>query len=301
VATRQNPFAPGAHYVPPQSIEPIRTAKPSVRFLSQAVQPPSQVYVESTDVLRVAAASSQAGESLTVSYRLLLPNGEIVMGQSATTVTSDRALNIHDEPLAEGFLLSVSCKAAAATTRGQTFARIFLTDPVLGAGQPSYMLMADYVTTRMAPAHPNGRVLAPSEGPGFMRSILVANPPPATDWLLTVPTNARWRPTSAISVLTNDANVGNRTVAALVGVNGSSTFLSAATENHPANQQSQFTFSAGLSFVVPVAGAFQLPWPANHFLVSATAGYMQAFTTGYQAGDQWSAIRVCVEEWLDNV
>ena len=152
----------------------VYTQRPVVRFLKQGVQPPSQVYVTASDNIQVGCASSQVNEAVTITYRLLRADGELIEGQFIVHPPADRSIKVYSEDLAEGFLLSVSCKAAVATTRGQTFVRVFLTHPELGAGQPSYMLMADYVTTAMAPAHPNGRVLAPSEGPGNRRQILTS-------------------------------------------------------------------------------------------------------------------------------
>jgi hypothetical protein len=300
VVARQNPFVPGARYVPPQSIEPIYGQKPNVRFLSQAVQPPSQVYVESTDVLRVAAASSQANEALVISWRLLLPNGDVVLNQAQMSVTSDRAINIHDEPLAEGFLLSVSCKAAAATTRGQTFARIFLTDPDLGAGQPSYMLMADYVTNRMAPAHPNGRVLAPTEGPGNPVLISISNPAANHDWSVTVPTNARWRVQSTLATLTTDGTAGSRLVELFVQPTGSLTSWEHAQTQAPSSTVF-WNLSPGLAIGSSGANPYVFYVPLPTGLILLAGGVISSGTGFVGAADAWSNIRLFAEEWLDNV
>jgi len=306
MATQPNPFAPGALYTPPNSNAAILTAKPGVRFLSQAVQPPSQVYVALNDVLRIVAASSQANEVLTVNYRLLLPSGTIVAGQSSLQVSSDRAINIHDEPLAEGFLLSVSCKAAAATTRGQTFARIFLTNPALGQGQPSNMLMADYVTTAMAPAHPGGRVLAPTEGPGWVHFGQIPNPTPGSDFIIQVANNARVRALGVGAFFSTSAVVANRVPQLKIGDGiGKTIFQSPTGVQIGANSGNTF-FSASAGF----GGACVLPppfgienglWGFPNDCLLLPPAQIYTLTINLQAGDQWNAVDFLIEEWLDNV
>src|SRR5579864_5722224 len=98
-----------------------------VSWQLKRLPPPSAVYITVDDVLRAAAASSQANEVVTISYRWIrAADGKLDYGQFTIAPASDRSLKVQDQPLAEGFLLSVSCKAAVATTRGQTFVRLFL-------------------------------------------------------------------------------------------------------------------------------------------------------------------------------
>lgn len=302
MTTPANPFRPGARYVPPQETFVSSSARPDVRFLSQAVQPPSVVYVEQTDVLRIAAASSQANESLTVSWRLLLPNGDIVLNQASLAVPATRTIAIHDEPMAEGFLLSVSCRAATATTRGQTFARIFLTDPDLGAGQPSYMLMADYVTTAMAPSHPNGRVLAPSEGPGNIIATSISNPLPGAEWTITVPTNARWRLMGLRAIFTTDATVGSRNFR-ISTVSGGNVVWQVGESKPNAGITNQVYMGPGATraddALTVALNADGFPYPIDNRLL--TGAQIGSLTTFVGPADAWTAISAYVEEWLDNV
>jgi hypothetical protein len=276
----------------------IYTAKPDVRFLSRAVQPPSQVYVSVGDDIVVGCASSQAGETVTVSYRLLRFDGELVLGQFAVHPNSDRSLAVYHESLAEGFLLSVSCKAAVATTRGQTFVRVFLTDPALGQGQPSYMLMADYVTTAMAPAHPNGRVLTPVEGPGAIVGYSFGNPPPGGVFTISVPTNARWRPISVYAKLTTDATAGNRFVEARLITNLLLVWTANAYQGIPPSTVCDFAMapiSANSAISTTRANA---PIPPDARMLGGDS--IGVGTAGAGAADQWSQVEIAVEEWIDN-
>jgi hypothetical protein len=286
---------------PPPSADEfqIYTAKPDVRFLSKAVQPPSQVYVDVGDDIVVSAASSQVNEAVTVSYRLLRFDGELVLGQFQIRPPSNRSVITYQESLAEGFLLSVSCKANIATTRGQTFVRIFLTDPALGSGQPSYMLMADYVTTQMAPATPGGRVLSPAEGPGWSRSLSFASPGAGNPWIVSVPLNARWRIKNFFATFGTDGVAGNRSIGVAILQNGLFTYGALATQVQGPSLNVSYCGAALTPHTGAVAGISQLPIPPDLTLLGNDKIESLMFT--FDPGDLWTTQNFAVEEWLDNV
>jgi len=277
----------------------VHSIRPAVRFLSRGVQPPSNVYVTADDDITIGVASSQPNEVVTVTYRLLDVSGNIVPGQFVVKPASDRSITVHSESLCEGFLLSVSCKAAVATTRGQTFARIFLSNPALGLGQPSYMLMADYVTTAMAPAFPNGRQLAPSEGPGNLVSYVQNGPAAGADWIVNVPTNARWRLRHVNMLFTTAIGGGVRTPELLVLAAPASGLQCVPRTTQAAGllvayYGGNLVYDSGID---PATNTWV--FPRDMFLL--TGGLLLSQTLGIQAGDQWGTTRYAVEEWLDNV
>jgi hypothetical protein len=277
----------------------VYTYAGAVRFLQKAVQPPSQVYVELGDQISISSATSQVGETVTVSYRLLRFDGEIVLGQFQISPPSNRSVSSYTEPLTEGFLLSVSCKATVATTRGQTFVRIFLSNLKLGQGQPSYMLMADYVTNQMAPAYPGGRVLAPSEGPGNITTIAVANPAPGSNFQIPIPANARWRVVTIVGTFVTSAVVSNRKIFFYLFSAGMNVWSTYVNQVIPANTT---TFAAAAA--VSAGGALDTssinaPLPPNAIILPVA--HMGVLTIGIDVADQWSSCATQVEEWLDNV
>lgn len=277
----------------------VYTLKSDVRFLSKAVQPPSYVYVDPNDVLQVAVASNVGTEVVTVSYRLLRADGELILGQFQVSAFIPRVIFTHQEPLAEGFLLSVSCKAASAFSRGQTFVRVFLTDQSLGAGQPSYMLMADYVTTAMAPAHPNGRVLAPSEGPGWRHDTQTTPPGPGANVAFIAPVGSRMKFISAQLSIVTSAAPGNRIFLINYTAGGGFT-MQTCVEQVIAPSQS---IVIGVSTVrnIPAAGSNLLwaPCPADYVMIAGDL--VETGCTGLQPTDQISGWSIAIEEWLDNV
>jgi hypothetical protein len=274
-----------------------------VSWQVKRLAPPTAVYVQVDDVLRVAAASSQTNEVVTVSYRWLrAADGTVDYGQFTVAPAADRSIKITDQPMAEGFLLSVSCKAAIATTRGQTFVRLFLNPKALGAGQPGYMLMADYVTTAMAPGHPNGRILAPSEGPGTLRTVQLGLQPAGLDWTVAVPLNARWRHIATLA----DLQTAGGGVARQVGINVNPAGAFVWTLFAPGTQAGGITTAYHLSaqsaiYTAATATMTTMLVPLPPELVLLAGGSISSQTTGILAGDQWFQINVLVEEWLDNV
>jgi len=273
-----------------------------VRFLTRAVQPPSAIYVDTSDVLVVASASSRQNEVITVSYRLLRADGSLNKGQFQVRPDNVRDVIAVQEPLAEGFLLSVSCKAAVATTRGQTFVRAFLTDPVLGPGQPSYMLMADYVTTAMAPAHPNGRVLTPVEGPGNPTTYVGIGGIPGSDFSFPCPTNARWRIQSLTATLTTAAGGPARFPNFLATTNSNRMFTLPAPIAEGPSSFNVYNWCPGTAeFVLAGDGHILAPIPIDLIIPGFIVSNVGISTFGLQGGDIWTNITLSVEEWLDNV
>jgi hypothetical protein len=271
-----------------------------VTWQMKRVPPPSPLYVSVDDKLVVAAASSQVNELVTVNYRLLRASDGVIMpGQFTVAPAATRSIVVQQQQLAEGFLLSCSLRATAATTRGQTFARVFLGAGVFGAGQPSYMLMSDYVTTAMAPAHPNGRVLAPSEGPGFIHVFTFAAPPASSDWTVNVPTNARWRFIS-LSVGLTTVNAGTARSSQLRFTNNGAFFwASNANPPPPVNAGTQCV-AGGVCVSNDVVGGMSY-WATCPGLTLLGGGTIATSTSNLQVNDQWASQGIEVEEWLDNV
>jgi len=285
----------------PQSADEfqIYTQTQNIKFLTRAVQPPSQLFVDVSDDIVCSMASSVAGERVTVSYRLLRFDGEVVLGQFQVSAVGLRTVVTHTEDLAEGFLLSVSCKATLATTRGQTFVRIFLTDPALGSGQPTYMIMADYVTNQFAPAYPGGRVISPVEGPGLLFPLQIAAPGAGADWQAVVPINARWAVRSFAATLTTAVAVANRYVTFTGVTVGGPVFRCGADKVQAASQVTLYGGAAMTPNVSPDAGFGMVGIPPAIVLTGNNT--FNSITRAIQAADTWASIALFIEEWLDNV
>lgn len=282
---------------------PLTGPSSVVSYGFQGIQPPSMLYVNVDDQLIVSAATSQTAEVVTVNVRLLLPTGRIEDMQFQIRPANTRTVLKQSFGLAEGFLLSMSASAAVATTRGQTFVRVALQRSAGGAGQPAFCLMADYVTTQAVPGYPNGRILSPTEGPGYVYGFSQSAPAVGVDQAVTVPNNTRWRVRAAWCQLTASAGVANRDVTIVIGVGGTWTWQATSLAAVTASQVVIFSIGAVTPYT-ELLGTFQiLPIPPDIVLQYSSfgSGGMSTVTTNLQAGDQWSAIRMLVEEWLDNI
>ena len=272
-----------------------------VTWQMKRLAPPSPLYVGVDDTLRVLAATSQSNEVVTIGYRLLrAADGVIVPGQFTVAPASTRAVKTATQQLAEGFLLSVSCTAAVATTRGQTFVRVALAPAALGASLSAQQLMADYATTAMASAYPNGRVLSPSEGPGWINAPTV-NPAVGTDFTITVPTNARWRLLGGSFELQTSAAAANRLVEIRVLQNLPIIFRCAVKGTVTASQLGFINVAPGSWDTLTVGIAVSMTIPISQNIILLPGGSIQSVTTNLQGGDSWVNVQAQVEEWLDNV
>jgi hypothetical protein len=295
----------GAKNASPSDLTPAPLTGPSsaVQFAFQGLQPPSALYVNVDDQLIISAASSQSAEIVTVNVRLLLPNGRLEDMQFFVKPANTRAVLKTSFPLAEGFILSMSAAAAVAVTRGQTFARVALQRAAGGAGQPAYCLMADYVTTQAVPGFPNGRILSPSEGPGNCYNFIGSVPVAGNESTVILPLNVRWRIRAAQAKLTTSATAGNRLVHVNISGVTSVFWTAGALVSQAASLGYTYDF-AGITPYTPNDPLYNVvPIPADCVVTqnSALNWTFATFTGGILAGDQWTALNILVEEWLDNV
>jgi hypothetical protein len=276
-----------------------------VSWQLKRLPPPSALYVTADDVLLASAASSQANEVVTINIRRLDANdARPHVEQFVVKPGSNRTVISKSNPLAEGFILSISCQAAVATTRGQTFLRVALGNAAAGATSPVQMLMADYVTTAMAPAHPNGRVLAPTEGPGWVHPFQLSNPAAGADWNFIVPANARLRLQAFSAIFSTSAQVATRSPILDIG-SGATPFAFRMPSNFGHAASTIATYSGGAAAAMPPqpanAGVITIPVLTGVILSGITTDSVSMATVNIQTLDQWTQVVLSVEEWLDNV
>jgi hypothetical protein len=273
-----------------------------VSWQLKRLAPPSPLYVTRDDLILATAASSQTAEVVTVSYRRLdAHDGRVHLEQFTIKPGSNRAVVTAKQPLAEGFILSISCQAAVATTRGQTFVRLAIGNTALGGAQPAYMLLADYITTAMGPGFPNGRILSPVEGPGFVTNRSIGLQPAGTEWVFFVPANTRWRFMGARAFFTTSATVVDRAPTLEIQLGNQGVFRSPAAASTPANTLAVYSWGPGVAFGTDINPDRSAPTPENLIIGGPGTSSVNSNTGNLDAGDQWSSIAIAVEEWLDNV
>jgi len=305
----------------------FKSSAPStvVTFANQNVSPPSSLYIQRDDKL-VIGGMTQAGvpEVLTVTARLLLPNAPPV-GQPSTppgsaplvaqlagnniltiqaTLNMPVALTSYALPinLAEGYLLSLTVTCAQASFRGQTFAKVMIARSVVNT-QPqslSAFLLADYVANNFPIGWPNGRCISSIETPGYIPLLTAGNPGVGSDFVYTSPANTRSRLKSFSAKLTTSATAGTRGVAiGAKDVSGNILFLSPAQSTQAASLALTYSGIQGSPAGVANATAVTITIPQD-FIIEAQSVLFSS-TAGLLAGDQWSAIVLCLETWLESV
>lgn len=322
----------GAFVPPPGQPKPLAPGEfagvsvPNVvTFGFRGIGPPSPLYISRDDQLFVQAGDFQPLGTQTVTFtaRLLLPVaaplGQPDAGVSVSPAPPVQGANIvtivtqiaatqsgmsaaQAVPLAEGYLLSLTAANSGAAQRGQIFVRAWIS-----RGAPAYqslnaatMLLADYCTSTAAVGWPNARVLYPTEGPGNLRSITVANPAAGADWSLLQGVNRRWRVQSWAAQLVTSATAGNRIVRARVLDPGGSIIWQAAAQQTLAPSLTAVV-SATTGQVTSTIDTLSLNVPLPGALFLSNQCTLSVNTTALSATDQWSAIRVYVEEWGDLV
>jgi hypothetical protein len=294
-----------------------------VSFGFDKIGPPSPLYVQRDDLLLIEAASAVV-ETVQFNIRMLnapfpqggqpddlvegkmhgtLPLTGVVEPSSQTinfiTATPNNLIN-QTVPLAEGYLLAVSAVATNSRSRGIVFARAMLIRGSAGfVSQNAFqVLFADYPTNNAPVGWPNGRVLHPSEGPGAIVRASTGNPAAGNDFSF-IPADAlRWRIQSLKATLTTSATVANRIVHALVTDAGGAVYWNEpAITAQVASTTVQYCFGPGLTPQPTVDGVAVIGVPSN--LIIAQRHQILSATTALQAGDQWSAINMGIEQLED--
>lgn len=266
----------------------------------KGVTPPSPVYVTRDDVLVIEVWNSLPGLQITTSYRFLdALTGQVLVGPFIAFPTAARGLQNFSTTLGEGFLLAVQVgHPNVGPRRGQTFVTVALERGFPNSAFGSTTLIADYLTENVPLGWPGARQASSIEGPGFIRNIIPANPAAGADIVNTVPTNARWRPIAFQYALTTSAAVGNRTSEVLLADNlGNAFFQNTQSPAQAASTAVVYNWSNLTNITAVVLGQTLNALPPGVFL--EPGWQINTVTNGILAGDQYSGIRLCVEEWIE--
>lgn len=272
------------------------------QFATAGLQPPAPLYVTQDDLLRVVVLTSNAFlTGIELTGRQLLMDGTIkLIDQTFQPLATNRAPNFFSINLPEGFLLNLEVNGIGAnqSARGQTFVQITLTRPTIPTQRDYAMLVCGYQTEGCNPCWPNGQIEAAASGMGYTYTVVGAVPAPGAETIITVPTSARWRVVSGHLALTTSAAAGQRTPDITFTQNGGAGWLSYASAGiGPSTGPLGFNFAPGVPLVQDVHLNFLVPIPFNLMLRGGdTVGTTQS---NLQAGDQFTAVTLSVEEWID--
>lgn len=131
---------------------------------------------------------------------------------------------------------------------------------------------------------------------GRIRSITGTDPAAGAEISETVPARRRWKLTGILFTLATDAAAANRRVILVID-NGTNTIYALPSDTlQTASQARLYLFTPQPVAQFQIVNDFFLPLP----ILSLAPGY-QIFTntTALQAGDNYSAPQLLVEEWID--
>lgn len=256
------------------------------------------VYLSNDEHIRLSAHCSAAGVRLAIEGRLIALDGSINTIRAELAPTSDRIVSTAIANAREGWLLHGHVRVlAGAPNIGRCFCRVEVVRGRTGDVMPLVTLAQGYVGEFSNLAWPQQIIAAPGEGRGVIRSITGTDPAAGAEWSETVPTNARWRLINVRAALVTDATVANRIPAITID---DGTTIVFAMPSH-ANQAASLTFTyhgfaaatngfaSGLTIAVPI--------PPD--LVILPGWRVRSVTSALQAGDNWGAPQLWVEEWIE--
>jgi hypothetical protein len=248
--------------------------------------------------LQVSSWNSLASVRLTIRGYTRDVTDRVTPFEFAHVPASNRTITSTIHPLPEGELLNVTVFLnGAAPITGQTFVRLQLlrgretSSVVLGT------LAAGYVTAVQPLAFPGSGVKSSLAGPGALRSITGTNPAAGVEISETVPTNARWRVYAVRFALVTDATVASRE--SLLTFDDGATVFAVSMPAGAQAASSTFThdwFHHTFPRVAAASAELNQPLPRIDLLAAAR---VRTVTTNLQAGDNYGAPQLLVEEWLE--
>lgn len=201
---------------------------------------------------------------------------------------ASRRINIPDVPIA------MHCHVESGTPRvGQCYVHL-----EVEVGRAAIMaLSSGYVTAERPLFYPGGPHASSIDGPGVIRSITGTDPAAGAEISETVPTNARWKLIALTATCVADANAATR-LPSVVTDDGTtvhsrdppaSGFTANQTKINSWGDRGAGTNQSGvLESSLLTAG-----------LVLSQGMRIRTLTQNLQAGDDWGAPQMLVEEWIE--
>ena len=254
------------------------------------------VTVDSLLVIR--SYNSLSGLVLTIVGRVLDEHGLIRSFEFQHTPNTDRSEAEETSALIAGTLLDVAVIPKTGTPRrGQCWVTIGLAL----RNQPTtvyyQMLAKGYVTAAGGVLWPGGAYLDSVDGPGILRSVAGTDPAAGIEVIEAVPTNARWRVRSLRAALVTAVTAATRTVGLVID-DATTTFL-AFTSGTTQIASLTRTYNVGDFGFLPTAvgGDIYFCLPEQPHLFQGWR--IRTSTTNLQAGDNWGAPQMEIEEWIE--
>ena len=287
-----NPMAP--EFAGP----PIATRLPPVDWAAENIQPSSPLFIDRLDRLLFSVLTRTANITLQVDAVLLTPSGETIPVQETILTTGASTLQNVLILTGAGFLLSLSVSAqTSGVQRGECYVQVGLLRTLIAEPRVNRPLLSDYVYFGRGLGWPVAQVPGWSVERGRLRVSTVANPAAGANWTFTVPDSIYLRVVGGSATLTSDATGINRFVMLQMDDGTNVVYRNGTEFAQPASTATLYTWSLlGTNQSGPNA-QFQAIALPQMFLQGT--GRLLGLATNIQAGDQWSAIRVYTDEYIE--
>jgi hypothetical protein len=260
---------------------------------------PGAFYVRGEDHLRLVTRNGAAGVTLTIEGRFLSVDGEVQPFVFTQTPTTDRVASVFDTGLGHGWILNVIARVTAGTPGvGQTFVQLRV---IRGLGQATInlgTLAQGYVTETDDLAWPGAPIRVSVDGPGALREVAGANPAAGAEASISQTARTRWRPLAYTVTLVTDATAANREVQLQIALPSIAALVLPSGATQVASQTRAYTFIVN---GVRGAGATSLNViGAMPLMTTPGSTIFETVTTNLQAGDNFGAPAIFVEEWVED-
>lgn len=279
--------------------ERVFQASPAAYGGGRVLASPFQFFTTGEEHLRVQTVNSASGVRVALHYRFLSPERGIIANAEQHTPNTDRTLRASLHRLGAGALLNLTVFAEAGAPRvGQTFVRVQLVRGFDGALVVMGTLLQGYITANQDLAFPGSPIQSSLDTTGCVRSIVGTNPAAGNEWSETVPTGALWQLLSASVLLTTDGTAVDRQPLLQLLIASELYFRSPVEPVIGASTNGQISWFPGALYPGTfTGGASPAPLPNATFLPAGSV--ISSATVGLTAGDNYSAPRLMVREWLE--
>jgi len=263
------------------------------------LMPPAERYVSASDKFYIAIWNAVTNLAVTLKGRMLLKNGSISEITRRFEPTNDRVINEYYMETTSGFLLDLEIFPEGPTKRGQTFVHVSLYQNNNNSNNRNALLIQNYLQSGNALSFPRSKIQDSIEGKGVIRLVSGTDPAAGEEVLETVPTNAKWKILAVRFFLTTDATVANRQPALMIDDGSNEIHRSIYHNAQTASLVRSYFFNLGSTFTAAVNNS----WHLNNLpeLELPAGARIRSVTSGIQAGDDFAAPNILVEEWIEEL
>jgi len=267
--------------------------------ITDKIQIPAPVYVRPEDYINFRVWNSASGVRCSWSGRFITLEGILIPLFGELTPSTDRTENYQYYQIGEGWLISVQTGIeAGAPRRGQTFVQLEIRRGRAG-GKDHLTLCSNYIyLSGRETLWPDGKYDSSISGAGILRTILGTNPTPGNDITESCPTNARWRLYYIWFSLTTSSVTGNRHVILLLDDGANDLVKLYAGDVQAAGITRNYCVAHFGVDRTAVGDTIQINLPREVFLFQGWR--FRTYIDGRDAGDDLSAPRFIVEEWIED-